>query len=346
MLSHAYTKRRLLKELAYKAGIRQELSQKILDALVEIAYREAGNEGFVLPGLCKFEVVDRKARKIRNPRTGETLIMPPHKALKATLSALAKRTVAPKPRAVPAAEYTPPEPPPKPVAAAEAKAENPVPPVVPVVETPAPQPPPATAEAEAPAEKTPEPPAAEQEAAPAVEQEAAPVAEQEAAPAVEESVPEAIYFRCPQCDQEIEAPGSAAGAEAECPLCGAIVRVPEKNEDGTCGSSEVISVNEAAKMEPEALKHMTIRINAAELGLDDAANPAAPVQMISFFCEACHQEIEASPDMAGTQSECPNCGSPISIPMFSQAPTGTQEQDPDIVQAMKNRTMRIDLNNF
>ncbi len=599
MLSHAYTKRRLMKELAYKVGIRQELSEKILSTLAEIAYREAAIEGFIIPGICKLEIVERKARKIRNPRTGETFVIPPHRALKATVSSIAKQVVAPRPKAVPLAEYVPPKEPfgpqiaPKPIAAAPrpvlqkpaiaaakpspiihkpvvgatpaptpapiapavastAAPVSPVtptihkpviggatsiptihkpvigsttshivpapivpPPVVeapkpepvpePVAETPAPTPTPEPVEevkmepveepvaeikpepiaeepkveepkaeepkaeepkAEEPApapvaeekpaepvlepveevkmepveepvaeikpepkaeepkveepkaeEPTPAPVAEEKPAEPVLEPveeakaepaeepvaeikpepvaeepkveepvaeepkveepapEPAPVAEEapapeepeqpaevaeteqsdEAAPEAEapqevaeeapqeSGVPESIYFRCPQCNQEIEAPGNAVGAEAECPLCGAIVIIPQYNEDGTVEKSEVVSAQEAEKMEPEVLKHRTIRIDAAELGLEDLQNSDLQSQMITFVCDACQQEIEATIDMAGTQAECPNCGAAIMVPMFSP---GASSEDDEMTPEMKNRTMRIDINNF
>ena len=493
MLSHAYTKRRLMKELAYKVGIRQELSEKILSTLAEIAYREAAIEGFIIPGICKLEIVERKARKIRNPRTGETFVIPPHRALKATVSSIAKQVVAPRPKAVPLAEYVPPKEPfgpkvaPKPVAAAPrpvlqkpaiaaarpspvihkpvvgatpaptpapvapavAPATAPVSPVTPTIHKPviggatpiptirkpiiggtashvvpapivpppvveAPKPAPAPVAEEKPAEPVLEPveevkmepveepvaeikpepvaeepkveepvaeepkveepkaeepapepepvaeevPAApeepeqpvevaetEQAAEPAPEAEAVAEAPQEVAEEApqEGGVPESIYFRCPQCNQEIEAPGNAVGAEAECPLCGAIVIIPQYNEDGTVEKSEVVSAQEAEKMEPEVLKHRTIRIDAAELGLEDLQNSDMQSQMITFVCDACQQEIEATIDMAGTQAECPNCGAAIMVPMFSQ---GAASEDDDMTPEMKNRTMRIDINNF
>ena len=116
----SYGKSRLLKELAWKVGVKQALSRKILDALAEIIYREAPLGGFVLPGVCKFDVVEKKERRIRNPRTGEALVIPPHRALRATLSNAARNAIAPKPKAVPLALYVPP-------AAGPEKVEVPVP---------------------------------------------------------------------------------------------------------------------------------------------------------------------------------------------------------------------------
>ena len=231
-----YTKSRLYKELAYKAGFKQSLSRKVLEALTEIIYREAANGGFVLPGVCKFDVAPRKMRRIRNPRTGETLVLPAHKALRVTLSSTAKRAVAPRPAAMTLAEYEANQPTPAPVAEptpAPAPVAEPTPAPVPApTPAPAPEPTPAPVEEPKPVEtpapvvapepvKEPEPveePKTVEEPKPAETPVPAPEPVKEPAPAEETKPAEAptetpaegdaagaISFRCPGCGQEIEA---------------------------------------------------------------------------------------------------------------------------------------------
>lgn len=390
MTNRAYTKSRLFKELAYKVGVKKALSRKILDALAEIIYREAANGGFVLPGICKFDVVERKARRLRNPRTGEVLVLPAHKALRATLSNIAKRKVAPRPRTITLEEYeqslkqmasgavaatmvdvvvtaeTAPEPvavqeppavveaPPAPAAAESAPAEESAPAVAAE---------PAAAEV-ASAEESPTP--VVEESAPAVE--AAPAPVPASAPAT--SAEGAVSFRCPGCGQEIEAPAEAIGMEAECPMCGRIVVVPKTSEpgtmygpaanDGTKASGEVVTAEEAEEMEPNALKNRTIRIDTTLFGFDDGdsgapkaenATPAADEKMISFFCKKCHQEIEATADMSGSQGECPNCGASFVVPYFSDPgsihdDSAAKLREQQKIQAQKHSTMRINLDEF
>ena len=416
---HVYTKSRLIKELAFRAGIKKIASRQILEVLAEIIKRETPNGPFILPGLCKFELVPRKARRIRNPRTGELLIMPPQKALKITAARSAKLAIAPRIPAVPAALYVPPaeetpapavvpvpvpapaaEPaaasvpapapvdqtPPAPAPAVEpAPASEPVEQPIPAQEatpTPAPAEEPAPAPAAEPAPApTPEPTPAQ---APAEEPKTAPTAEPVAepapgpapapapeptpapapapAPAPEEPQPEAISFKCPGCGQEIEAPLDAIGLDAECPMCGNIVVVPAKSEPGTMygpsvgdapkSTEPVVSAKEAEEMDPTQLKNRTIRIDAEALGLDDPTTPAKkePVEekLISFFCPNCHQEIEATADMAGTPAECPNCGLTFEVPFFSEAGSihdehRAEEESKASYQAQKGKTMRIDL---
>ena len=416
---HVYTKSRLIKELAFRAGIKKIASRQILEVLAEIIKRETPNGPFILPGLCKFELVPRKARRIRNPRTGELLIMPPQKALKITAARSAKLAIAPRIPAVPAALYVPPAeetpapavvPVPVPAPAAEPAAAS-VPAPAPVDQTP---PAPAPAVDPAPASETVEQPVPAQEAtptpapaeepapapaaepapaptpeptpaqAPAEEPKTAPTAEPVAepapgpapapapeptpapepapAPAPEEPQPEAISFKCPGCGQEIEAPLDAIGLDAECPMCGNIVVVPAKSEPGTMygpsvgdapkSMEPVVSAKEAEEMDPTQLKNRTIRIDAEALGLDDPTTPAKkePVEekLISFFCPNCHQEIEATADMAGTPAECPNCGLTFEVPFFSEAGSihdehRAEEESKASYQAQKGKTMRIDL---
>lgn len=101
----AYTPTRLIKELSFKADITAVQSKAVLDALIEIAYREASRNCFILPGLCKFELVRRKARRFRNPVTGEQLVLPERDALSVKLSKRAKEETAPHVTPLTPAEY-------------------------------------------------------------------------------------------------------------------------------------------------------------------------------------------------------------------------------------------------
>ena len=70
---------------------------------------------------------------------------------------------------------------------------------------------------------------------------------------------------------------------------------------------------------------------------------------VSFRCENCQTEIEASPDMIGQETECPACGAKIVIPQESETDVvrhSAGDDDPDAIEAMKSRTIRIDLGDF
>ena len=67
---------------------------------------------------------------------------------------------------------------------------------------------------------------------------------------------------------------------------------------------------------------------------------------ISFCCDSCHTEIEASPDMIGQETECPACGNRIVIPEQQEDGVlrhATGDDDPRSIEAMKSKTIRIEL---
>lgn len=86
------TKSQILDHLAKKTGTTKKLSGVFLDEIVSLAYREA-KKAFVIPGLGKLLVVQRKKRMGRNPATGETMVIPAKKALKFRIAKQAKDAI-------------------------------------------------------------------------------------------------------------------------------------------------------------------------------------------------------------------------------------------------------------
>jgi len=82
MTSPTYTKTMLVREIAATTGITQKNVRKMLDSLKAVAYREAANQGFTIPDICRLDLVLRKARKMRNPQNGENFLISEHKALR------------------------------------------------------------------------------------------------------------------------------------------------------------------------------------------------------------------------------------------------------------------------
>ena len=69
----------------------------------------------------------------------------------------------------------------------------------------------------------------------------------------------------------------------------------------------------------------------------------------SFRCGSCHTEIEASPDMIGQETECPACGARIVIPepdADSVVRHSIGDDDPRSIEAMKSKTIRIELDDI
>lgn len=86
------TKSELLTNLAAKTGLTKKDCASFIDTLVQMAYKEA-KKSFVLPGLGKLVVVQRKKRKGRNPATGETINIPAKKVLKFRIAKAAKDAI-------------------------------------------------------------------------------------------------------------------------------------------------------------------------------------------------------------------------------------------------------------
>ena len=68
---------------------------------------------------------------------------------------------------------------------------------------------------------------------------------------------------------------------------------------------------------------------------------------IDFRCESCKTEIQASLDMIGQSTECPACGAKLVVPGSETGSSvvrhGAGDDDPEVIEAMKSRTIRIEL---
>jgi DNA-binding protein HU-beta len=75
------SKSALVRHLAEKNELTRAQIATFLENLCSVAYREAKN-GFMLHGLGKLVLVQRKARMGRNPATGEPIKIPAKKVVK------------------------------------------------------------------------------------------------------------------------------------------------------------------------------------------------------------------------------------------------------------------------
>lgn len=90
-----YTKVSLIKELAAASGIKRKQVRVLLDALSTIACREAREGGVSIPGICRIDVITKKARKMRNPQTGQSILIAEHDAARIRIIKKAKEAIAP-----------------------------------------------------------------------------------------------------------------------------------------------------------------------------------------------------------------------------------------------------------
>jgi DNA-binding protein HU-beta len=88
----ALTKSQTTAKLAEAVGITKKQAAAFFDALAALAYKEAKNS-FVIPGLGKLVLVQRKARMGRNPATGEAIKIPAKKVVKFRVAKAAKDAI-------------------------------------------------------------------------------------------------------------------------------------------------------------------------------------------------------------------------------------------------------------
>jgi DNA-binding protein HU-beta len=77
------TKTELVITLAKETGLTQAQAKQVVETIVDKTTKTLKKDGrFALAGLGAFTVVKRARRKGRNPRTGESVAIKAHKAVK------------------------------------------------------------------------------------------------------------------------------------------------------------------------------------------------------------------------------------------------------------------------
>ncbi|MDR1049604.1 MAG: HU family DNA-binding protein [Deltaproteobacteria bacterium] len=77
------TKAELISQVAKESEITKVQAQKALESVISNVVKTLKKDGrFPIFGLGVFQVVKRPKRKGRNPRSGETLVIKAHKAVK------------------------------------------------------------------------------------------------------------------------------------------------------------------------------------------------------------------------------------------------------------------------
>ena len=88
------TKAQIIADIAEKAEITKKQATTALEHLVSLAYTGAKKpEGFTIPGVGKLIKQKRKARKGRNPATGESIRIPAKTVVKFRVAKAAKDAV-------------------------------------------------------------------------------------------------------------------------------------------------------------------------------------------------------------------------------------------------------------
>ena len=88
----ALSKSQIESAIADKNGITKKQAGLILEHIAELAYKNAKNT-FILPGLGKLVLVNRKARIGHNPATGEQIQIPAKRVVKFRVAKAAKDAI-------------------------------------------------------------------------------------------------------------------------------------------------------------------------------------------------------------------------------------------------------------
>ncbi len=314
MENRNYTKSELIRELAFTVGITQKKARFVLDALQFIAYREATNHGFTIPGICKLDIIRRKERQMRNPQTGEKILIAEHDALRVRALKKAKDAVTPPPENL--VTYLP----------QESEASQIYDDFSQAISFRCKK---CGQEIEAPKAA-----AGITSECPACNTVIIIPDKSEPGTMHGDPLPETSTTREPSTENENTERGEETSATPN--------NVTQPADRTTKPASESQTRTQPALDPP---KHQTIRIDLAALGIEEQRQ-TQPKRMISFFCKNCRQEIEAPTSMAGSSSECPACGVTFEVPFFSDPGTlhgSDLDHSEDQIQEIKGRTIRIEV---
>lgn len=92
LMSKPLTKSQIIGAVAETAGLTKKQAATTLEAIVNLAYKNAKNS-FTIPGLGKLVLVHRKARMGRNPATGETIKIAAKRVVKFRVAKAAKDAI-------------------------------------------------------------------------------------------------------------------------------------------------------------------------------------------------------------------------------------------------------------
>ena len=88
----AMSKSAIADHLAKTTSTTKRQATQFLDDLTSLAYKEAKNT-FVIPGIGKLVLANRKARMGRNPQTGEAIKIPAKRVVKFRVAKAAKDAI-------------------------------------------------------------------------------------------------------------------------------------------------------------------------------------------------------------------------------------------------------------
>ncbi len=91
-MAKSMTKSQIAEYMAQKTGLTKKATVQMIEDFAALAYKEAKNV-FVVPGIGKLVLANRKARMGRNPQTGESIKIPAKRVVKFRVAKAAKDAI-------------------------------------------------------------------------------------------------------------------------------------------------------------------------------------------------------------------------------------------------------------
>jgi len=91
-MAKTMTKSAIIAHLSQKTSLTKKQVVDVMDQLLSLATKEAKNV-FVMPGIGKLVLANRKARMGRNPQTGEAIKIPAKRVVKFRVAKAAKDAI-------------------------------------------------------------------------------------------------------------------------------------------------------------------------------------------------------------------------------------------------------------
>jgi DNA-directed RNA polymerase subunit RPC12/RpoP len=120
-----------------------------------------------------------------------------------------------------------------------------------------------------------------------------------------------IAVGCPVCHTRMTAPETQIGQQIVCPDCGTRVVIPPKAEPVPRKPMVPLEAYALCEDYDPASFPSGIQQEGRACGASERSDPT---EYIAVYCGLCGTLIQATPDQAGREVTCPDCGRPVLVP--------------------------------
>ena len=128
-------------------------------------------------------------------------------------------------------------------------------------------------------------------------------------------------FNCPNCDRNLDAGKDLSGINVQCPTCSHSFTVPNKPPVHPLPASPSPSFHSTSTIEQKSPPEQQNTRNESKF---------------KFNCPHCNQNLEAPPEMTGSNAECPGCSKILTIPISETASITTDSLENEHTEQVEN----------